>query len=83
MYINWCIMSIFSHSHYHLLSNVHLLLHSDASGLGYILLDNNFPQLHAPEHFLGDRRAAYGLNFVVDLSISNDGRLNEDSTFVR
>ncbi len=60
------------------------LLYSTASGLGYILLDNNLPQLHAPDHFLGDRQAAYGLNFVVDLTIS-DGtdNLHEDSTFVR
>lgn len=58
-------------------------MHSDASGLGYVLLDNNLPQLYAPEKFLGSRQAAYGLSFVVELSISNNGRLNQDSTFVR
>lgn len=56
---------------------------SNADGLGYILLINHMPMLYAPEKFLGDRLATYGLTFSVFLRISNTGALNVNTTIIR
>lgn len=56
---------------------------SDANGLGYILLINHMPMLYAPENFLGDRLATYGLSFSAFLRISNTGSLNTNTTIIR
>lgn len=44
---------------------------SDANGLGYILLNNDIPMLYAPDKFLGNQQASYGLDFSVFISLSN------------
>ena len=41
------------------------------------------PMLYAPEKFLGDRQATYGLSFSVVLRISNTGALNVNTTIIR
>ena len=56
---------------------------SNADGLGYILLINHMPMLYAPERYLGDRLATYGLTFSVFLRISNTGALNVNTTIIR
>lgn len=56
---------------------------SDSTGLGYILLINHMPMLYAPEDFLGDRLATYGLSFSAFLRISNTGALNINTTIIR
>lgn len=56
---------------------------SNADGLGYILLINHIPMLYAPEKYLGDHLASYGLTFSVFLRISNTGQLNVNTTIVR
>ena len=43
---------------------------SDATGLGYIILTNGNPMLHAPSKFLGDQQSSYGLEFSVSISLS-------------
>jgi len=56
---------------------------SDASGFGYILVVNDEPQLFAPEKFLGNRQASYGLNFRVAVTVTNTGTINRGSTIIR
>ena len=44
---------------------------------------NDEPQLFAPQRFLGDRQASYGLMFRVVAAISNTGTINRGTTFIR
>lgn len=67
------------------MSSIYFLISdpSNADGLGYILLINHMPMLYAPEKYLGDRLATYGLTFSAFLRISNTGALNVNTTIIR
>ena len=55
-------------------------MYSDASGLGYVLLLNDNPMLHAPNKFLGNQQASYGLSFTVSVSLSSTSGLKTTTT---
>ena len=49
------------------------------SGLGYILLENDFPMFYAPERYLGNWLTSYGLDFTVSIGLTSNGALNNNT----
>ena len=56
-------------------------MYSDAAGLGYILLMNDSPMLHAPSKFLDNQQSSYGLYFTISVSLPTTAGL-KDTTLV-
>lgn len=48
-----------------------IFIHSDATGLGYILLLNDQPMLFAPDKFIGNRLGSYGRTFQMTVRVDD------------